>query len=410
MKVHGLHRMFSFTGWRVEEIRFSPDVVQVKLLRDRRRRLRCPDCGRKVVGTHEEIRTARDLPLGPATVTLITYPAVRARCRCGWGSWLGPPEIDTRRKATYRMLRQAVRLARDLPLRKAADLLGIGETRLRNWDKAMLGEHLQRPDLDAMRFLLVDEKAIGRGHDYVTVVLNAETGELLHSHEGRRKASLKAFFDTLSNKQKANIQAVCADRSGAYVECIREQLPNTDICYDRFHLVKNFNDIVDKVRREEWNRARRENDDRTARLIKGQRYNLLRRGEKNTDEQQSRLEELLAMNERLSKTYLLLEDFREALGEKHVGHAERALNLWIATALESGIDKVKAFARRMRDASHEIINAIRYHLNNGRLEGFNNLTARILHRGCGYGDNDYLFLKLRQAALPTERQVPVFQK
>jgi transposase len=402
--------MFSFTGWRIEEISFSVDVVQVNLLRDRRRRLRCPACGRKVVGSHEQIRTARDMPLGPATHTLIIYPAVRARCGCGWASWLGPPEIDTRRKATYRMLRQAVRLARDLPLRKAAELLGIGATRLRNWDKAMLAEHLQRPDLDAVRFLLVDEKAIGRGHDYITTVLNAETGELLHSHEGRRKASLKAFFDTLSDKQKANIQAVCVDRSGAYVECVREQLPNADICYDRFHLVKNFNDIVDKVRREEWNRARREKDERTATLIKGQRYNLLRRGEKNSARQQSRLEELLAMNKPLSKTYLLLEDFRQALGEKYVGHAERAMKLWVDTALQSGIDKVKTFARRMRDASNEIINAIRHGLNNGRLEGFNNLIARILHRGCGYGDNDYFFLKLRQAALPAELQVPMFQK
>jgi len=402
--------MFSFTGWRVEQISFSPDIVQVHLARDRRRRLRCPVCGRKVVGTHEQIRTARDMPFGPAFHVLITYPAVRARCGCGWSSWLGPPEIDLRRRATCRLLRQAVGLARDLPLRKAAVLLGIGVTRLRRWDKAMLAEHLQRPDLDAVRFLLVDEKAVGRGHDYVTVVLNAETGELLHCHEGRKKASLKAFFETLSDEQKANVQAVCVDRSGAYVECIREELPDAAVCYDRFHLVKNFNDIVDKVRREEWNRARQNKDDRTARLIKGQRYNLLRRGEKNTDTQQSRLAELLAMNEPLSKAYLLLEDFREALGEKHIGHAVRALRLWIETALESGIGKVKHFARRMREASREILNAIRYQLNNGRLEGFNNLIARILHRGCGYHDADYLFLKLRQAALPPELQVPMFQK
>jgi transposase len=187
-------------------------------------------------------------------------------------------------------------------------------------------------------------------------------------------------------------------------------VPDAAICYDRFHLVKNLNHIVDLVRREEWNRARREKDDRTARLIKGQRYNLLRRGTKNSPNQQSRLEELLVMNERLSKAYLLLEDFREALCEKHVGHTQRALEMWLATAAECGIQKIVAFARRIKDASRQIVNAIRYGLNNGRLEGFNNLIARILHRGCGYHDTKYLFLKLRQAALPTELQVPVFQK
>ena len=52
MKIRGLIRMFLFTGWRLSEVTFSPEAVQVQLVRDRRRRLRCPRCGRKVVGTH----------------------------------------------------------------------------------------------------------------------------------------------------------------------------------------------------------------------------------------------------------------------------------------------------------------------------------------------------------------------
>ena len=119
---------------------------------------------------------------------------------------------------TLRLLRHAALLARDLPNTKAAALLGVGDTRLRNWDKAVLAKHLPKPNLDNIRFLMVDEKAIGKGHDYVTVVLNGETGELLHCHEGRKKESLKAFFDKLSNEQKACIKAICVDRLGAYVQ------------------------------------------------------------------------------------------------------------------------------------------------------------------------------------------------
>ena len=410
MKIRGLIRMFSFTGWRLKEVTFSPEAVQVQLVRDRRRRLRCPCCGRKVVGTHEDLRTARDIPFGPATLVLIVYPAIRARCRCGWGSWLSPPQIDAGRKVTLRLLQQAVRLAKDLPLRKAAELLGVSDTRLRRWDKSVLAEHLPRPNLDALQFLLVDEKAIGQGHDYVTVVLNAETGELLHCHEGRKKESLQAFFDTLRKEQKANIQGVCVDRLGAYVSCVEEALPQAEIIYDKFHLVRNFNDIVDKVRREEWRRVKNAKDDRAVKLIQGQRYNLLRRPEKNGKEQQSRLAELLAVNEPLSQVYVLLDDFRNVLDQTYVGYAEKYLAMWIETAMESGLAVVQHFAKRIRDVSRQVVNAVRYQLNNGRLEGFNNLIARILHRGCGYADTDYLKLKLRQAALPPERQVPVFQK
>jgi len=136
----------------------------------------------------------------------------------------------------------------------------------------------------------------------------------------------------------------------------------------------------------------------------------LRRPGKNLESQQSRLDELLAVNEPLSKVYVLLDDFRDVLSQTYVGYAERYLAMWIETAMESGLAVVQRFAKRLRDVSRQVINAVRYQLNNGRLEGFNNLIARILHRGCGYSDADYLKLKLRQAALPTELQVPVFQK
>ena len=403
--------MFSFDGYRIEEITFSPEVVQVKLRLDKRKRLGCPECNRKVRSETREIRLARDMPFGPAVYAVITYPAVRVRCsHCGKQAWLTPAEIDSHRRVTLRLLRYAAILARDLPITKAAALLDVGDTRLRNWDKAVLAEHLPKPDLDHLETLMIDEKAIGKGHDYVTVVLNGETGELLHCHEGRKKESLKAFFDKLTDKQKANIRAVCIDRLGAYVECVEKELPNAKIAFDKFHLVKNFNAVVDQVRREEWNKARDAKDKDKAKLIKGQRYNLLRRPENNTAEQQSRLDELLSMNETLNKMYVLVEDFRDVLGQKYIGHATRWLKMWIETAVESGIDAVVKFAKSLEKVSDKIINAVRFKLSNGRMEGFNNLFARIIHRGCGYSDNEYLYLKLRQASLSDELKVPALQK
>jgi len=411
MKIVGLNRRFSFDGYRIEEVIFSPEVVQVKLLLDKRKRLRCPGCRRKVRSEINDMRVARDMPFGPAVFALITYPAIRVRCsHCGSQAWLTPAEIDSHRRVTLRLLRYASILARDLAITKAAALLDIGDTRLRNWDKAVLAEHLSQPDFDNLQTLMIDEKAIGQGHDYVTVVLNGESGELLHCHEGRKTESLKAFFDKLTDEQKANIHAVCVDRLGAYVECVKAELPHASIAFDKFHLVKNFNAVVDQIRRDEWNKARAEKDDRKAKIIKGQRYNLLRRAENNTEYQQSRLEELLAMNETLSKAYVLVEDFRDVLSQKFVGHAKRYLKLWIETAVESGIAAVVKFAKSLEKVSANVINAVRFRLSNGRMEGFNNLFARIIHRGCGYSDNEYLYLKLRQASLPNELKVPALQK
>ena len=54
----------------------------------------------------------------------------------------------------------------------------------------------------------------------------------------------------------------------------------------------------------------------------------------------------------------------------------------------SGIKAVVKFAKSLEKVSAKIINAIRLRLSNGRMEGFNNLFSRLIHRGCGYSDNE----------------------
>ncbi len=404
MLVRGLKSVFSFAHSRVVEAHFSPDSAMVRIALDRRRKPRCPRCDAVAAIEQKHRRKARDLPfLAMAQPTLIEYEAAKARCpKCGARSWIVPEGIDAARSITQRLMLHAVRLARNLAISTVASLLSICESSVRRWDKAFLKEHLPEPDLDNLRILLIDEKAIGKRHSYVTVVLNGQTGELLHCHAGKKKKSLMAFFDKLSEAQKQRIEVACVDRAGAYVSCVEETLPDANIAFDKFHLVQNFNAEIDDIRREEWNRARTENDDEGLRLIKGQRYNLLRRAEKNSDRQQSRLEELLAGNQTLNISYILLDDFREVLSETSVAEADAGLRAWLEAALACRVLRVEKFARSIGKRTREVLNAVRYQVTNGRIEGFNNLISRVLHRGCGYRDVEYLKLKLRQASLPSD--------
>jgi len=407
MIISGLKKLYQYRGYRLNEVSFSENIVHVNLEFDKRCKDTCPHCGRKGFIEDVEAREARDMPSGPARLVYIRYPARKFRCNaCGTRSWLTPDEIDSKRGVTKRMMVMASRLMCDMPIKKVAAFINGSETTLRRWDKAVLKEHLGEVCLDNLSILLVDEKSIGKRHHYITTVLNGETGDLLHCCEGKKKESLKSFFDLLNPEQKASIQVVCIDRGGAYLECVKEELPLADIAFDKYHLVSNLNDVIDDLRREEWNRLCDAGDEQGKALLKGQRYNLLRREEKNTGWQQRRLDELLAMNQTLSTAYVLTEDFRDALSQNYICHAKRALEIWVETAVNSGIGKIVAFARKMEKASEGIINAIRYKVSNGMLEGFNNLISRIIHRGNGYKDMDYLKLKLRQASLPECFKVP----
>jgi len=197
---------------------------------------------------------------------------------------------------------------------KVSEFVPISADTARRWDKQVLMATLSEPKLDGLRAILVDEKSIGKGHQYLTVVLNADTGEVLHLAEGKRKASLQGFFEKLTEEQKASIKAVGIDRAGVYKAVIEEELAHADIVYDKFHLIANYNAVIDKIRRGEWRAAGEQ--DKT--FIKGQRYNLFRNPENlypveyihatipwGEPEQEASLKKLLAMNESLNKAYVL---------------------------------------------------------------------------------------------------------
>jgi transposase len=345
-----------------------------------------------------KLQTARDLPLGTAWTVMLVYPAIQGRCsQCGACSTIHPPGIDDHARATRRLMEFVSRLSRFLPLSHIREVVPVDDATAFRWDKAILREKLPQPNLDDLRVLLIDEKAIRKHHGYVTLVMNGATGELLHMAEGKKKESLQAFFDKLTKEQKASILAVAMDRAGAYHEVVKEQLPNAAIVFDKFHLIANYHAVIDEVRRDEWRKASKEHKD----AIKGQRYNLFRNPANRTPKQTQSLMNLLHMNRNLSIVYILKDALRKLWDYKYPAAAATYLNKWTTWAAVSGIEPLRHFGRSLLKAKVEVLNFCRHHITTGPLEGFNNTISRIIHRACGVTNLDYLFLKLRQESLET---------
>lgn len=81
MYVHGIRRLFAFVGFVVESIKFAEDVAEVRVRRDQRYNLWCPNCGSKMSKNKTTWQTARDIPLGQAQGVMLVYKAVQGRCR-----------------------------------------------------------------------------------------------------------------------------------------------------------------------------------------------------------------------------------------------------------------------------------------------------------------------------------------
>lgn len=73
-----------------------------------------------------------------------------------------------------------------------------------------------------------------------------------------------------------HVQAVTCDMNAGFVSAFKNRCPHIEVVYDRFHLVKNFNDkVVAMVRKDEQNRLIEEGNEEAARSLKRRRYLML---------------------------------------------------------------------------------------------------------------------------------------
>lgn len=381
----------------MENINTDGERAQVELLWDDRHKPHCRACGRSMRINRKTRQGATDLPLASAGFVMVIYEAVQGYCRhCARYETVRPLEIVEQHQATLRLMRQVSLLCRWLPLARVCELYPVVASTAYRWDRYILQTELPEPCLDGLEALLVDEKAIHKGQQgYVTIVLNARTGELLHLAEGRKKQSLESFFAKLSEEQKACIVVVGMDRSGPYRAVVREQLPAADIVFDKFHLIANYNEVIDQIRRRSQRQANRTGE----KFVTGQRYNLFRRPEKLGASAKTALTQLLEANADLHLAYLLKEGLQQLWMYSYIKSATKALENWVAIALDAGIQELSRFARGLWEAKDEIVSFCKHQLTSAKIESFNATISRVIHKACGISNLDYLWLKLRQASL-----------
>ena len=396
LKTINLKAIYRFEGYVVKEIRAEQNAVQVKLDFDKRSSLKCPQCASKLPRNKIGQACAMDLPLADIPCVYIIYPTIQGHCRqCRAYLTTRPAEIHPTRNATWRLMRTVSSWASAAPARSVAPMFEISAATVRRYDQDVLKEQLPPPALDNLRCLLIDEKYLGKSHGFVTIVLNGDTGELLHMARGKKQQSLEGFFEGLSDVQRASIEVVGIDRAGAYQAAVEKWLAHSAIVYDRFHLVSNVNDAVDEVRRSEWNAAPKSEK----KVIKSSRYLLLANPENLDETGLDRLQRLRDTNESISIAYQLSEQFRAIYYYKREGWAKRALNAWCDLADASGLKPFRRLAKGFRKQSSRITSYIKYKVTSGRIEGFNSQIAKIVQRACGIANLDYLFLRLRHQSI-----------
>jgi transposase len=229
----------------------------------------------------------------------------------------------------------------------------------------------------------IDEVSFAKGQQYLTVVVDHDSGRLLYVVKDRSKETVHGFFKLLGESRSHELTHVSADGAEWIADVVAERAPNAVLCLDPFHVVKWAGDALDEVRRQVWNDARRAGMKTHAKALKDSRYALWKKPENLTEKQELKLALIEETNRPLYRAYLLKEQLREVFAP---GGPERVflLDRWLAWSSRSKLKPFVKLARTIRARKIDIANALIFKLSNARVESMNTKIRLIIRRAYGF--------------------------
>lgn len=240
-----------------------------------------------------------------------------------------------------------------------------------------------RVSLAGVTAIGVDEIAWQAGHTYLTLVYQVDAGRrLLWVGEERKIETLEKFFKWFGKERAALLQVVCSDMWKAYLNVIRKRAGQALHVLDRFHVAGKLGEMIDKVRAAEA----RELKQRGQEPLKRSRWLLLKRPDNLTEAQQPKLADLLKLNLRTVRAYLLKEDFQQFWECRSPTAANRFLRRWCRQAGRSRLAPALKVARMLRRHRPLLLNWFRSGKahSSGAVEGLNGKAKLALRKAYGF--------------------------
>lgn len=397
--LHELTQSVNFPGFFITDLRFQDGALALTLQR-RYHSARCSQCGRYQGKFYDsQWRTIRDLNWA-GTEVLIHIKRVRVDCHSCGIKVENLPFAEPYAKTTRRFARCLGELCRYMTRSDVAFIYGLSEDTIGNYEWMVLSElkKERKKEFSELRQLRFDEIAIRKGHNYVTVFANHETGSVLGVVEGRKVDDLQPFFGSLGPKVCEQIEAVCIDMSKSYIAAVKRWCCNAKLVFDRFHVVKHMNDALNKVRL----REKRKLDKEEQKKWRHSKYALGKNPENLTENQREALAYLLENFPMIAAVYKYKEALRQLWEKPTKKGAKIALTRWLNQAERLEQPALTEFCELIKRHRDEVLNYYDFPLTNGPQEGLNNKIGVVRRRAYGYRNIDWYSLKIFQTTAPKQ--------
>lgn len=380
-----LHPGFVYGSVKLQDQKKRP-VLEVEIRPRKNRRPVCSGCGVPGPGYDTlPVRRFEFVPLWGIAVFFL-YAMRRVGCpRCGvkvervpWAE--GKNHLTT----TYAWF--LARWAKRLSWKECADAF---ET---TWDnvfravKMAVAWGLAHRNLDDVTAIGIDEICWKKkGSKFLTLVYQIDNGckRLLWIGKDRTRKTLESFFVEFGDERSSKLAFVCTDMWKPYLQVVAKMASQALNVLDRFHIMSHMNKAIDKVRATEVKTLKAKGKEP---VLSGSRWCFLKRPENQTEKQTVQLKELLAINLKTVRAYLLKEDFQRFWSYKSAGWAGRFLDQWCTRTMRSRIVPMKAVARMLRAHRGLLLNwfMAKREIALGAVEGFNNKAKVTTKRGYGF--------------------------
>jgi len=293
----------------------------------------------------------------------------------------------------------ALLLMREMPMSQVAELVGETDTRLWRMLFRQVDAAYAQADFSQVCCVGVDEMSVRKGHEYISVFADLVAKRVIFATEGKDKQTRLRFVEALEkhNGHRHAITQASMDMSPAYQSGVAENCRNAQVVFDKFHVIKNANEAVDKVRRAE---VRLGGQGVWEALSKSQW--LWRKNPENlTDKEQERMAKIKDKNLCTAKAYqmrLVLQDIYRSAEVATARHRFKVWCRWVRWVAR--FSKASLFASMLKVAQmieNHLVGILahwKWGVTNAFMEALNSVFSGTKRRARGYRSTTHLITML----------------
>lgn len=390
-----LNNLFPYKGYKFYVVKNEEDIF-IRL--DSRRKCGiCPHCGKRCSRVETDYnRIVRDLDLS-GHHCFLEIPQKKIRCKCGYRGLEELDFVSKSKRVTKRLETIVASFCEMASLKEVAERFKLDWKTVKEIDRAFIKALLPKISELDIRRIAIDEIAIMKGHKYLTIIRDYDSGVTIKMVLGRGYEEVLQDLLEMGEDKLAKICFASMDMWDPYIKAIKEACPNVVLIFDKFHVVKKVNEALDKVRKKEFASA----SDEERLNMKRKRYIILHREKNLNSEQKEVLNQLIKSNEKLHKAYLLKEQVLSIFEDTQSTFDQIILRFtqWMENIFSNEMEEFYDVVKTIRNYYTGVMNYFKYGMTNAIAEGFNTKINIIKRRAFGFRDVEYFMLKVFQSSL-----------